>query len=233
MTRSSRRAASTLSIVLLALVLAATASAGSSAAGSLTSGAVRKIAKKVVAKQLKKAAPALSVGNADRLGGVPASDYARNGIYQVSVPPIAWQAGSATQTLVRSTNTVTASIPNAGNAGFLLTLPVPSAVNGVRMRLTKLRYCYTASATGHLTTETLSVVNYQAGQGTIAGGPQVTSFDAQTPGCRVVSASVVLSAQDNVVLSVTFATTTSSVSVGLGAVTAQFEPTTLPADAIG
>ena len=234
MPSTSRRAVSApLVISLIALVIALVATpVGQSVAGGLTKGTVKKIAKKVVAKQLKTSAPGLTVGNANQLGGVPAAGYAKNGIYQVSLPPIAWVPGSATQIVNRSTNTLGANISNAGNAGFLLTLPVPSAVNGVRMRLTKVRYCYTASATGHLVSESLGVFNYQGGAGAVVAPPVTNAFDAQAPGCRVVSADVVLGAQDNAVLSVQFNTTTSSVNVGLGAVTAQFEPTTQPADPV-
>lgn len=220
-------------ISLVALVIALVATpVGQSVAGGLTTGTVKKIAKKVVAKKLKKDAPGLTVGNANQLGGVPAAGYAKNGTFQVSIPPVAWLPGSATQIVNRSTNTLGATISNAGNAGFLLNLPLPSAVNGVRMRLTKVRYCFTASATGHLTTETLSVFNYQGGSGAQAVPPVTTSFDAQTAGCRVISASIVLGAQDNAALSVVFTTTAPNVPISLGAVTAQFEPTTQPVDPV-
>jgi len=234
---SRRRAPVAVVLGLVALVLALVAvSAGPGRAAGLTKGKVKKIATAVATKvfdtELTKRAPGLTVGDSAKLGGVPASAYVRTGTYQIAIPPSAWFPTTVTGQVIRNVNGTQVMTPNVAAYAFVLNFTAPSAAEGRRLQLTKVRYCFNAAGNIQLDEETLGAYRYTNGQGA-AVGTQVhnTELNISTSGCRVIPAAIVLASQDTVSLVIKL-DATGGTSTFLGGVTAQFEPTTQPVDPI-
>jgi len=247
MATTPRTPSAPLVISLLALVVALVwTPAGQGFASGLSKGAVKKIAAKVADRAISRAAPGLVVGratqadkatraeradraaDADALGGVPASGYARRGAFQVFYSPNTWLPYQSTDQLTRTLNGTQVTISTLGSRTYAAVLSQPISANGTRLRLTKIRYCFNVSSSIPLASESALLYSYTAGIGSAEGTAVTNSgLNVQTPGCRVVTADLVPSAQGGV----TFVITVNPTTVGsfvLGGITAEFEPTDQP-----
>ena len=146
-------------------------------AGALDVKAVKKIAKKTADKQITKRAKTLTVAralDADKLGGVPASGYARTGTVSMGQSAVGWvNVSPATLSFTRFINYTEIEAPSNGTRPFTYPLDVPVQLAGGPVTLTTLRYCYKASAGAHLTQEIVWQVAFEAGGGSSVG-PQIT-----------------------------------------------------------
>lgn len=241
---ATRPARLTSAVVGLALAFTGGAAAvtvldggASFAAKALTKKTVKKIATKVAAAEIAKQAPTLTVaraGDADKLGGTPASGFARRGTLVVAVPPAAWLASAASgDNIIHSLNTADVSALNSGQRGYTIPVTVPSAANGQKLRLTRLRYCLSPDAGTALTREVLKGFHYVNGAGTQLAGAIDNVVNVSVAGCRVIAADIVLGPQDALSFSISIDEPGSPAGADLGAVTAQFEPTDQAAEPIG
>jgi hypothetical protein len=197
-------------------------------AGALDVKAVKKIAKKTADKEIKKKATTLTVArarDADSLGGVPASGYARAGNVVMGQSAVGWvNLSPATLEFTRFINYTEIEAPSAGVRTFTYPLDVPVQLAGRPVTLTTLRYCYKASAGAHLTQEIVWQVAFEDGGGSSVGPQIATSFDLADAACRTIAVNRPLGPHDQVNLLVLANWTVPNALLRLGGVTATYAP---------
>ena len=197
-------------------------------AGALDVKTVKKIAKKIADKEIKKKAATLTVArahDADSLGGVPASGYARAGTVSMGQSAVGWVSGlPANLTFTRFLNYTEIEAPTTGVRNFTYPLDVPVQLAGGPMTLTTLRYCYKASAGAHLTQEIVWQVAFEAGSGSAVGPQITTNFDLTDADCRTIAVNRKLGPHDQVNLILIANWTTANALLRLGGVTATYAP---------
>jgi hypothetical protein len=224
-----RRPSPALLVALLALLVAATGTpAGQAVAGALDVKTVKKIAKKTADREIKKKAKTLTVAralDADKLGGVPSSGYARRGPVSMGQSAVGWVSGlPGTLSFTRFLNYTEIESPTTGVRNFTYPLDVPVQLAGGPVTLTTLRYCYKASAGAHLTQEIVWQVAFENGGGSSVGPQITTTFDLTDAACRTIAVNRTLGPHDQVNLILLANWNTANALMRLGGVTATYVP---------
>ena len=173
--------------------------------------------------------------NADRLDGVNSAKYARHGAVRVSAGSANWQPMRTDAALVLDgrSHKLLAHRSDAGGQGLLsAAITLPSAMNGRRLSVASVRYCY---ATNPGVAINLAEATVWRSSGTDADVSVVaTKSHSQIrtdAACRVLQfdAPPALASTDHLSFDIQANWTSASAELELGSVSVQLEPTVDPA----